>query len=180
VIALGTAGARSARWQGIGLCVVAVVAYAGAVVIQKPALARVSALRVTFYGCVAAAVACAPFLPGMASEIAKAPPAEVLWIVYLGLVPTSLGFATWSIALRRTTAGRAGALNFLIPVVAVVLGWAVLRESPAPLALAGGALTLLGVYTARRTRRRAPDPADRTRLIPQADPAAQPPSRGAG
>ena len=42
------------------------------------------------------------------------------------------------------------ALAYLIPVVAIVLGWALLDEVPARLAVLGGALCLGGVYLARR------------------------------
>jgi drug/metabolite transporter (DMT)-like permease len=70
--------------------------------------------------------------------------------VYLGLGPTATGFATWMFALRRTSAGRMGALLYLISPIAVLLGWVILGEAPAPLALAGGALCLGGVYLARR------------------------------
>jgi len=52
--------------------------------------------------------------------------------------------------LRRASAGRTASLNYLIPVVAIVLGWAVLGQKPLWLAIAGGALCLLGVYFARR------------------------------
>jgi drug/metabolite transporter (DMT)-like permease len=45
-------------------------------------------------------------------------------MVYLGVAPTALGFATWSYALRRTSAGRLSSLTYLIPVVAILLGWA--------------------------------------------------------
>jgi drug/metabolite transporter (DMT)-like permease len=65
-------------------------------------------------------------------------------------MPTALGFATWSFALRRTSAGRTASLNYLIPVVAILLGWVVLSERPPWPALAGGALCLAGVYLARR------------------------------
>ena len=57
---------------------------------------------------------------------------------------------TWTFALGRTSAGRMGSLGYLIPVVAIVLGWAVLGETPPGLALAGGALCVGGVYMARR------------------------------
>jgi len=75
--------------------------------------------------------------------------------VYLGLVPTAVGFAAWSFALRRTSAGRMAALAYLIPVVAIALAWIVLGEAPPPLAAAGGVLCLAGVYTARRRVRAA-------------------------
>jgi drug/metabolite transporter (DMT)-like permease len=150
MIALATAHAGTRGGLGILLCVVAALAYSIAVVVQKAALARASPFQLTWLGVTAATVVCLPFLPTLATEAAKASPSAIGWTVYLGAFPTALGFATWTFALRRTSAGRMGALAFLIPVVAVLLGWAVLSEAPPWLALAGGALTLLGVYLARR------------------------------
>jgi len=61
-----------------------------------------------------------------------------------------LGFPTWAYALRRMNAGHLASLAYLIPVVAILLGWALLGEAPSRLAAAGGALCLAGVYVARR------------------------------
>jgi drug/metabolite transporter (DMT)-like permease len=83
-------------------------------------------------------------------ELDQAGPAAIGWTVYLGVAPTAVGFAAWSYALRRTSAGRLGSLTYLIPVVAIALGWAVLGETPPSLAVGGGALCLAGVYLARR------------------------------
>jgi drug/metabolite transporter (DMT)-like permease len=134
------------------LCIVAALAYALAVVVQKPVLARVSPFQVTWLGCAAAAVACLPFAPTLATEAATADATAIAWTVYLGVIPTALGFATWTFALRRTSAGRMGSTTYLVPVVAILLGWAVLGETPPWLAAAGGALCLAGVYLARRRR----------------------------
>jgi drug/metabolite transporter (DMT)-like permease len=41
-------------------------------------------------------------------------------------------------------------LTYLIPPVAILLGWAILSERPAALALVGGAICLAGVAIARR------------------------------
>jgi drug/metabolite transporter (DMT)-like permease len=60
------------------------------------------------------------------------------WMVYLGVAPTALGFATWGYALRRMSAGRLASLAYLIPVVALLLGWALLSETPPWLAAVGG------------------------------------------
>ena len=107
-------------------------------------------MQVTWLGCLAATVVCLPFAPSLATETADGGASAVAWILYLGLVPTALGFVTWAFALNRTSAGRMAALAYLIPVVAIVLGWAVLDEMPARLAVLGGALCLGGVYLARR------------------------------
>ena len=82
---------------------IAAVAYALAVV-QKSVLARVATFQVTWLGGAAATIACLPFAPGLVAEAAHASSA-IGWTVYLGLVPTALGFVTWNFALRRTTAG---------------------------------------------------------------------------
>ncbi len=150
LIALANSQASSRSGLGIALLIVAAFAYATAVVIQKTVLARVSPLQVTWLGCAAAAVVCLPFASTLADELGDAGPSAVGWIVYLGLAPTALGFATWAYALRRMTAGRLASLAYLIPVVAIVLGWALLGETPPWLAAVGGALCVGGVYLARR------------------------------
>jgi drug/metabolite transporter (DMT)-like permease len=151
-VIIGFATTRSQTRGGLGifLLVVAALAYASAVVVQKPVLARVSSFQVTWLGVAAATIACLPFAPALVTEAAKANAAAIGWTIYLGAIPTALGFATWTFALRRTSAGRMGSLNFLIPVVAIVLGWGLLGERPPWPALAGGVLCLAGVYIARR------------------------------
>ena len=68
----------------------------------------------------------------------------------LGLFPTAIGFVTWAYALARTSAGRMGAFTYLVPPLAVLLGWALLSETPPALALGGGLLCLFGVAMTRR------------------------------
>ena len=67
-----------------------------------------------------------------------------------GVAVSKSDFATYAFALRRMTAGRLASLTYLIPVVAILLGWALLDETPPALAVAGGGLCLAGVYLARR------------------------------
>jgi drug/metabolite transporter (DMT)-like permease len=150
VIAVATTHSQTRSAPGIALCLVAVLAYAAAVIVQKPVLTRVSPLQVTWLGCVAGTIACLPFAPELVTDVPKAGPAALGWIIYLGAVPTALGFATWAFALRRGSAAHAATLNYLIPVVAIALGWAVLAERPSWPALGGGALCPVGVYIARR------------------------------
>ena len=157
-IAFSSTTSRSGSGVGIVLCVVAALAYALAVVVQKPALARVSSFQVTWLGVVAASIACLPFAPALLNEAPKASETAIAWTIYLGAVPTALGFAMWSFALRRTSAGRTASLNYLIPVVAIALGWMILDESPPLFALAGGGLCIAGVYIARRRPQVLPAP----------------------
>ena len=43
-----------------------------------------------------------------------------------------------------------GATTYLVPPVAILIGWAMLGESPAALAFLGGAMCLAGVVVTRR------------------------------
>jgi drug/metabolite transporter (DMT)-like permease len=148
LIGLANSQSGSRAGLGIALLILAAVAYATAVVIQKPVLARASPLQVTWLGCAAGTVVCLPFAPALAGELGDG--AAIGWMIYLGLAPTALGFATWAFALRRMNAGRLASLAYLIPVVAILLGWALLGETPPGLAAVGGALCLAGVALARR------------------------------
>jgi len=151
---IGTATTGPAHHRGAGLLFLAVatLAYASAVVVQKVALGQATAFQVTWLGCATATVACLPFAPALAMDAAGGGVRALAWTVYLGAVPTALGFVTWSFALRRGSAGRVASLNYLIPVVAIVLGFAYLGERPAALAIAGGGLCLAGVCVARLRR----------------------------
>jgi drug/metabolite transporter (DMT)-like permease len=150
LIGVANSHAGSSAGLGIALLILAASAYAAAVVIQKPVLARVSPLQVTWLGCAAGTVACLPFAPTLVREVSHAGITATGSMVYLGVAPTAVGFATWAFALRRMTAGRLAALAYLIPVVAILLGWALLGETPPRLAAVGGLLCLVGVYVARR------------------------------
>jgi drug/metabolite transporter (DMT)-like permease len=156
LIGAATREAGSTR-TGLALLAVATLAYATAVVVQKVALTRASPFQVTWLGCLVATAACIPFAPALAGQAGRA--SALAWLVYLGAMPTALGFATWSFALSRASAGRVASLNYLIPVVAIALAWAYLDERPTALAAAGGALCLLGVFLARRRRQVSSRPA---------------------
>ena len=150
LIGLAAIGSGSRSGLGVALCIVAALANAVAVVVQKPVLARVPPFQVTWIGCAAATVACLPFGPALVTDAGNAGAGAIGWMIYPGAAPTALGFATWAIALRRTSAGRMASLTYLIPLVATVLGWAVLGETPPLLAAGGGVLCLAGVILARR------------------------------
>ena len=155
VAIIGVATRTSDALDGTGalLCVLAAATYAVAVVVQKPVAGRVSALQTTFLLCVAGTLFLAPFLPTLLDEVGVASTPNLLWVVYLGVFPTALGFTTWTYALKRTPAGRLGVTTYVVPPISIVLGWVVLEEAPPPLALAGGALCLAGVAISRYERR---------------------------
>lgn len=142
-------GDRADVWSVV-LCVLAAVAYAFAVVLQKPLLGRLSALQVTWVACTVGAVACLPFAPELLGDLRDAGSGALAGVVYLGLFPTAIAFTTWAYALARSDAGRLGSTTYLVPPIAVVLGWLLLGEVPPLLAFVGGGLCLVGVWITRR------------------------------
>lgn len=146
-IALATSsGASSPVSVALGLA--AAVVYAGSTILQKRLLPHVDSLTMTWLGCLAGTVACLPFAPVLLDELAAAPTSATLSVVYLGVFPTAIAFATWGFALTRTTAGRLGAATYAAAPLAVLMSWALLGEVPAPVALVGGTLCLTGVLVA--------------------------------
>ena len=136
---------------GMLLCMVAAIAYAAGVTLQKPALRSTPALTVTWLACLTGMVACLPFAPGLVSELGSAEAASIAWLIYLGLFPTAVAFTTWAFALSRTAAGKLGSTTYLVAPIVIVMAWLILGEVPSWLAIAGGALCVLGVVVARST-----------------------------
>jgi drug/metabolite transporter (DMT)-like permease len=148
-IATSTASASNDPTVGIVLCLVAAAAYAVGVVLQKPAVRDTPALTVTWLACTVGAVVLVPFGVQLVEEARSATPESVAWMVYLGVFPTALAFTTWAFALSRTTAGRLGSTTYLVPAIAIVLGWLILGETPPILAIFGGVIAIGGVVIAR-------------------------------
>jgi drug/metabolite transporter (DMT)-like permease len=159
VLIATTTSAGGTDVAGVLVGVLAALVYAGAAVAQKPLLARVDPLTVTWIGAIAGTVALLPYLPTLLTELATAPAGTAAGIAYLGVFPTAVAFLTWGYALARTTAGRLAATTYVIPPIVVLLSWTLLGELPAPLALAGGLLCLAGVAVATRRARPAVGPA---------------------
>lgn len=144
----------SADSIGVLLVLLSAAVYAIAMVAQKLVLRRVPGLQVTWLACLVGTVVTLPFAGTLLGEVTVAPARSVIGVVYLGAVPTALAFTTWAYALSRTTAGRLGVTTYAVPPIAIGLGWLLLGEVPALLAVLGGVLSLVGVAIARRPSRR--------------------------
>lgn len=135
---------------GVVWSLAAALTYTIGVLAQKPAIRRLPAGQVTFMGCAIGMIACLPFLGQLISSLAAAPVSAVVGVVYLGLVPTAVGFSTWAYALQRTPAGRLSVSTYIVPALAIVLALAFFHEIPTPLAILGGVICLAGVAISRR------------------------------
>lgn len=157
VIGLSTSDGSDRDLLGVFLCLLSAVVYAVSVIIQKPLVARLPALQVTWLACTVGAVVCLPFAGQLVDEVATAPTSSVLWVVYLGVFPTAIAFTTYAYALQHMSASSLGITTYLVPPLTIVMGLLFLDETPPTMAYAGGVLALVGVALARRKPRPVPE-----------------------
>lgn len=137
--------------SGIGFGAAAWVVVAAMVVqgiyhpLQKPLLRRYTSIEVATYCMVAGVVMTLPFVPLDWAQIAHADGAGWVSAVYLGLLPSALGFVLWAYAVGRMPVALSTSLLYLVPPVAVLISWVWLGEVPTPQEAFGGVIVLLGV-----------------------------------
>ena len=149
LIALGEGGGVRLE-PGAALVLLAALSGSLYFVGQKPLFSRYPAASVTVYTMVLGTLPLLAFAPGFLAELKTASKGALLSALYLGLFPGALAYLLWMQALSRVPAGLLGSTLYLNPTLAILIAWAWLGEIPHPLALAGGALALVGVAAVQR------------------------------
>ncbi|WP_020659053.1 DMT family transporter [Amycolatopsis benzoatilytica] len=121
--------------------------------LQRPLLRRYSGLEVATYTMVAGTAMTLPLLPSGWSELSGATAGGWLAAIYLGLLPSALGFVLWGVAVGRLPVAVSTSLLYLVPPVAVVIAWIWLGEVPLFTELTGGLVVLLGVVVISQGQR---------------------------
>jgi drug/metabolite transporter (DMT)-like permease len=83
-----------------------------------------------------------------------------LSIVYLIIFGSALAFTLYMYALKHLSASVSSLYTYINPVVAILLGWALLGESLSTLELVGMAVTIAGVWLVNAGAQAAPQKAD--------------------
>lgn len=78
----------------------------------------------------------------------------IVAVIYLAVFGSALAFIGQYWLLTKTTATNVSMMAFITPIIAIVLGWAVLQEALSLYSSVGGALILAGVYLTTRPVRR--------------------------
>jgi probable blue pigment (indigoidine) exporter len=100
--------------------------------------------------------------------------ANLLGFGYLALVGTGVAHLLWFSGVSALSPTRVTLLSLLSPVVATVLGWAVLDQTLTPGQLAGAAGVLAAVLLGASTRRSTPAEEPAHRSVGSQAPAAAP------
>lgn len=90
------------------------------------------------------------YLPQLIKELPTASWHATLSAIYIGIFPVAIGFILWSYIISMTSTSKAASFLYLIPPVAVIVGWFWLKEIPTTLVIIGGFVALLGAIMANR------------------------------
>ncbi|SDM13431.1 drug/metabolite transporter, DME family [Oryzisolibacter propanilivorax] len=145
LMALARGAAQVApSWAGLGLCLLAGLAYASYALVNKRLVARAPAgwvnLRV-FSGAALLALPVAALLAGTP----RFGPASLALVLYLGVVVSGLAYVAFSGALRHIQGATAVTLSLIEPAAAFALALLVLGERPPAPAFWGLAGLLAGL-----------------------------------
>jgi drug/metabolite transporter (DMT)-like permease len=112
---------------------------------QKPLFKKHRPVTVAAWNIVIGAVLLSPFIPSAAMQVPQASNEALLATLYLGLAPSMVAYATYSVMLSKFPASRASNFLYSVPPLSTVLGFLWLGEVPGLFAIIGGILALLGV-----------------------------------
>ncbi|HJP75032.1 MAG TPA: DMT family transporter [Pseudonocardiaceae bacterium] len=156
VIAIASGQVGVSRWgwvpvRGPVLTVSALVVLAAAIVqgvyhfASKPLLARYTGMEVACYAMWTGTALLLPLAPSAIDGLAHAPGSAIGAAIYLGVLPSALGFVVWGYPVARLPVATSTAALYLVPPVALVVAFVWLGEIPRPIELLGGLVSIAGV-----------------------------------
>ncbi|WP_427018889.1 DMT family transporter [Pseudarthrobacter sp. P1] len=113
--------------------------------LTKPLLKKYTGMEVATYAMVAGLAMLLPTLPWGLHELATATPGAWAGAVYLGVLPSALGFVLWGYAVARLPMAVSTSLLYLVSPVAVLVAFLWLGELPYAAELLGGLVVIAGV-----------------------------------
>jgi len=127
------------------IALVAAVCWAVYTIIGKKLVRERGGLVVTGLNMIVGSVPLLFLVAGL-GELTIPPLKASLFILYLAIVPTALGFVFWYKALEELDAGQLGPLQYLVPIGTAIIAVFFLDESIRLVSIVGMLLIFLGIY----------------------------------
>lgn len=135
------------EWMMFG-CVISWVAYTA---ISKSLIKKYNALQITSYACFSGTfLLLLHFLFVSTTPLTTPSLHSLLDLVYLSLFATVLGYIWYSEGIHHIGATRASQFINLVPVVSIILGYVLLKETMSPMQLVGSGLVIIGLLIANK------------------------------
>ncbi len=152
LIALPSFGEGSSELSGVAMIVAAIACYGVSINLAVPLQQQYGSLPVIWRAQAVAMVLTVPFaIPGV-DDVRFEWQAWVS-VLLLGVLGTGLAFGIASSLAGRVGATRASVTVYITPIVAILLGVAVLDEPLAALSLVGSVVVLVGAWLSSRADR---------------------------
>ena len=152
--ARGSLGARlsgRAMW-GNFLALVGAWAVSGYLILGRKLRASMSLIPYVFLVYGAAAVMLLLTMTAAGDSPFGLAPRTYLWIFLLAALPQVVGHSIYNWALKRLSAALVAATTLGEPIGSAFLAYFILQETPSSTTLFGGALILVGIYLAAKSR----------------------------
>jgi len=121
-------------------------------IVQKPILKKYHPVTVAAWNIVIGALILSPAMPAAAMQLPHASSEALFAVLYLGVGPSMVAYATYSLMLSKFPASRASNFLYSVPPISMLLGFLWLGEVPGLFALIGGAMALVGVIVVNLTK----------------------------
>lgn len=134
------------------IALVAAVCWAAYTIIGKKLVREHGGLVVTSLNMMIGSVPLFFLVAGL-GELTIPPLKASLFILYLAIFPTALGFVLWYKALEKLDAGQLGPLQYLVPIGTAIIAVFFLDESIRLVSIMGMLLIFLGIYLSTMSSR---------------------------
>ncbi len=135
---------------GLAMMVLSAILWACYAVFSKPMLKVYSPLKVNFWAHTLGALVLIPWGWGDAAKVDWATLSPETWVYfgYFALLAGVYGFVVWFRGVAKIGSSKTMLFQYLVPLVATVVAYFLLREQPTTVQIAGIVVTLVGLRLA--------------------------------
>jgi len=152
VLSIGRAGSiQISANTGDALLLLGAFLWAVAVVYYKKSLSDVDSVLTSVIQQALGAAIVAPLALGVEGFSFPLTQSYLVMILYLGIFGSGITVYLWLFLIREEDVTVLSLSSFLIPMIAVFLGWLLLAEAVRPISLLGMGMILAGLYLTNRS-----------------------------